>query len=81
MRWSQLLEKECVRLETGEKLGMFHRADLVIDPLTGKIDTVVLPIGYSLFRRQTDVLSFRWSAIETIGPELILIQQRAYARE
>jgi YlmC/YmxH family sporulation protein len=81
MRWSQLLEKECVQLETGEKLGVFHRADLVIDPMSGKIETVVLPVGHSFFRRQTAELTFRWEAIQTIGPELILIQHRSYARE
>jgi YlmC/YmxH family sporulation protein len=81
MRWSHFIERECVNMDTGEKLGTFHRSDLVIDPGTGQIKTILLPIGNSIFRRKTAEMSLSWSTIQKIGPELILIQQRSYTTE
>jgi YlmC/YmxH family sporulation protein len=81
MRWSTFVEKECVNMDTGEKLGTFHRSDLMIDPKTGEIKNIVLPLGNSIFRRKTTELSLSWSSIKKIGPELIIIQQRTYSTE
>jgi YlmC/YmxH family sporulation protein len=81
MRWSKFVEKECVNMDTGEKLGTFHRSDLVIEPNTGKIQHILLPLGNSLFRRSTSELSLSWSTIQKIGPELIIVQQRLHSSE
>jgi YlmC/YmxH family sporulation protein len=81
MRWSRFVEKECVNMDTGEKLGTFHRSDLVIDPKTGEIQSILLPLGNSIFRRKTTELSLDWSTIQKIGPELIIIQQRSYSSD
>lgn len=75
------MEKECVNMDTGEKLGTFHRSDLVIDPKTGQIQNILLPLGNSIFRRNTSELSLSWSTIQKIGPELIIVQQRLHSSE
>jgi YlmC/YmxH family sporulation protein len=75
------VEKECVNMDTGEKLGTFHRSDLVIDSQTGKIQSILLPIGNSIFRRNMSELSLSWSMIQKIGPELIIVQQRLHSSE
>ncbi|MCH5586274.1 YlmC/YmxH family sporulation protein [Shimazuella sp. AN120528] len=81
MRWSQFVEKECVNMDTGEKLGTFHRSDLVIDQQTGEIQKILLPLGNSIFRRNTPELSLSWSTIQKIGPELVIVQQRVHSSE
>ena len=81
MRWSEFVEKECVNMDTGEKLGTFHRCDLLINQETGQINTILMPVGGSLFRRKGTEISLKWSMIKKIGPELIIIQQRSYQPE
>lgn len=81
MRWSKFVEKECVDMDTGEKLGTFHRSELVIDPKTGQIQHILLPLGNSIFRRNTSELSLHWSTIQKIGPELIIVQRKLHPSE
>lgn len=76
MRWSEFIEKECVNMDNGEKLGTFHRADMVIDQATGKIDTILLPLGTSIFRRKTTEVEVNWSMIKKVGPELVIIHSQ-----
>lgn len=77
MRWSEFVEKECVNMDNGEKLGTFHRADMVFDPTTGKIRTILLPLSTSIFRRKTAEIELNWSMIQKVGPELVIIHQRS----
>jgi len=49
MRWSVLAEKELIDLVNGERLGLMGQADLVVDPGTGKVKSLVLSSGSSLF--------------------------------
>jgi YlmC/YmxH family sporulation protein len=81
MRWSEFVEKECVNMDNGEKLGSFHRADMVIDLATGKIDAILLPVGASIFRRKTMEVEVKWSMIKKVGPELVIIHQKSMLSE
>ncbi len=76
MRWSEFVEKECVNMDNGEKLGTFHRADMVFDQSTGKINTILLPLGTSIFRRKTTEVEVNWSMIKKVGPEIVIIHSR-----
>lgn len=73
MRWSELANKECIDLVNGERLGTFSHADLVIDPCTGQIDTILLPIGGNLFKRKAHEVQVSWTMVRKIGPEMIII--------
>ncbi|TGB04755.1 YlmC/YmxH family sporulation protein [Halobacillus salinus] len=77
MRLNSLSQKEVIDIETGKKLGMLGRADLVIDPETGSILSLVV-MNQSLFglRTSKQPFSISWNQIETIGEETILLKKQ-----
>ena len=60
MRWSELAEKELIDLVNGERLGLMGQADLVVDPGTGKVKSLVLSSGSSLFRKKREEITLEW---------------------
>lgn len=76
MRWSQLMEKECIDLENGSKLGTLHRADLHFDQETGKILTLFIPKRNSLFGKKESDIEISWQAIRKVGPEMIILDSK-----
>ncbi|MCA0969089.1 YlmC/YmxH family sporulation protein [Halobacillus litoralis] len=77
MRLTSLSHKEVVDIHSGEKLGVLGKADLVIDPESGAILSLVI-MNQSLFGRGNAKQSFSvsWEQIETIGEDIILLNQR-----
>ncbi|SFJ23656.1 YlmC/YmxH family sporulation protein [Thermoflavimicrobium dichotomicum] len=73
MRWSEFVEKECVDLRSGEKLGSFSHADMVIDSATGRIESILIPVGTSFFKKNNPEMELDWSMIKKIGPEMVII--------
>lgn len=74
---SELQLKEVVILQTGERLGFIH--DLEIDEEKGIIKKVIVAsrgTKNSFFQR-TEELYIDWEDIETIGTDIILINNRA----
>jgi YlmC/YmxH family sporulation protein len=82
MRWSELIEKECIDLTGGEKLGHFSHADLKIHPETGKIESILIPLQVSWFRKQTRHLELPWQKVKKVGPEMIIVDtaERAFQK-
>ncbi|SHF32470.1 sporulation protein, YlmC/YmxH family [Seinonella peptonophila] len=76
MRWSELMTKECIDLTNAERVGDFTRADLQIDPRTGRIEAIVIPSTRSWFGKKEEDQKLRWSAIQTIGADLVIIDMR-----
>jgi YlmC/YmxH family sporulation protein len=73
MRWSELEEKELIDLQNGQRLGELGRADLLIDPQTGEIASLLFPVGHSWFHRRQDMLTISWSRIRKIGPDMVIV--------
>lgn len=73
MRWSELAEKELIDLVNGERLGLMGEADLVIDPRSGQVKSLVLSTGGTLFRKKREEITFDWGMIRKIGPEMVLV--------
>ncbi len=73
MRWSEFVNKECVDLVNGEKLGKFSHADLSFHPQTGKVESIHIPVRTSLFNRHTHELTLSWKMIKKIGPEMVIV--------
>lgn len=76
MRWSELAGKEIVNLYDGARLGRVADADLVFDPETGEVDSLVIYgkgwlAGLLGFHRQATV---PWEAVRRIGPEVLIIE-------
>ncbi len=74
MRWSELAEKELVDLMAGERIGVVGQADLLIDPETGKVVSLLLPLHSSWFSKKQGVLEISWSMIRKVGPEMVIIE-------
>ncbi|BCJ85318.1 YlmC/YmxH family sporulation protein [Effusibacillus dendaii] len=75
MLLSELMDRVLVDMQTGEKIGQLNRADLSIDPQTGKIGDMWLPQEQGILRkgkRETD-RRIAWDAIRTVGTDMILL--------
>ncbi|MGP4059877.1 YlmC/YmxH family sporulation protein [Halobacillus litoralis] len=77
MRMKALSKKEVIDVENGEKLGVLGRADLIIDPDSGMIKSLVILnqglIGFGAARKE---LTIDWHQIKTIGDETILLKKQ-----
>lgn len=73
MRWSELAEKELIDLVNGERLGSMGQVDLVIDPRTGKVKSLILTTGGFLFRKKREEMILDWGMIRKIGPEMVIV--------
>ncbi|MDY0323462.1 MAG: YlmC/YmxH family sporulation protein [Candidatus Carbobacillus sp.] len=73
MRFSEMAGKEVVDLTSGERLGMIHESDLLVDPASGRIGAIVLPLKGGWFRRTQGEVAIPWEAIQTIGTDLIIV--------
>jgi YlmC/YmxH family sporulation protein len=77
MRYSELGGKEIIDLDNGERIGVVGQSDLVIDPNTGKVQSIIIPTGslLGLGRKKEDVM-IPWKAIRKIGSEMIIIEMK-----
>lgn len=73
MRFSQFGGKEIIDLNSGERLGVIHQSDLLIDPVTGRIQSILLPIG-RFWGKQKEEIVIPWESIRKIGSEMVIVQ-------
>ncbi|MDR6224227.1 YlmC/YmxH family sporulation protein [Desmospora profundinema] len=77
MRWSEFAEKELIDMTGGERMGVVGHADLVIDPETGQIHSLLLPIpSASWFGKKQGHREIHWHHIKKIGPEMVIVEGR-----
>ncbi|MFD1426246.1 YlmC/YmxH family sporulation protein [Kroppenstedtia sanguinis] len=74
MRFSEFAEKELIDVAGGERIGSVGQADLVIDPQTGDIRSLLLPVGNSWFGKKQGAREIAWSQIRKIGPEMVIVE-------
>ncbi len=76
MRMKSLSRKEVIDVENGVKLGVLGRADLIIDPESGTIKSlVILNDGIIGFGKARKELTIDWEQIQTIGDDTILLKK------
>jgi YlmC/YmxH family sporulation protein len=81
MRLSQLSGKEIIDLENGERMGMVGQTDLLINELTGTIESMVLPASTFLgMGKKREEIVIPWHSIRKIGPEMMIIEMRQRGR-
>ncbi|KEO82987.1 YlmC/YmxH family sporulation protein [Tumebacillus flagellatus] len=73
MRLSELAGKEMIDMQTGTKIGALSGADLRIDEETGRIDSILLSAGGSLFGKRREETVIPWEAIVKVGPDMIIL--------
>lgn len=76
MRLSDLIGKEVVNLMDGARLGTVGDSDLIINNLTGHIDSIILPNRGRLisFFGDRQSLVIPWEAVRRIGNEVIIVE-------
>lgn len=73
MRFSQFGGKEIIDINSGERLGVISQSDLLIDPYTGQIESILLPIG-RFFSKHKEEIVIPWRVVRKIGSEMVLVQ-------
>lgn len=76
MLFSELSGKVLVNLENGEVLGNVSDADLLIDELTGEIDSILLPAHNHMIPKNHDdtLFAIKWRDVRKIGSEVIVVE-------
>ncbi|MBN8207493.1 YlmC/YmxH family sporulation protein [Bacillus sp. NTK071] len=75
MRLSQLSGKELIDIERGQKLGVLGQTDLLFDEKTGLLKALIIPkSSWMGFKRKEQDISIPWDHIETIGRDMIIVQ-------
>lgn len=75
MRFSHFSGKEIIDINSGERLGVIGQSDLLIDPYTGQIESILLPIG-RFFSKHKEEIVIPWRAVRKIGSEMVIVQLR-----
>lgn len=76
MRYSELGGKEIINVDSGERMGVVSQSDLVIDPKTGSIESIIIPNTSMLkIGRKKDEVMIPWKSIRKIGSEMIIVEQ------
>lgn len=76
MRLSDFMGKEVVNLLDGSRLGIVGESDLMIDAVSGQIESIILPNRGKLFSLlgNQQHLVIPWEAIRRIGNEVIIVE-------
>ncbi|MBN6185776.1 YlmC/YmxH family sporulation protein [Aneurinibacillus sp. BA2021] len=80
MRYSELGGKEIIDLDNGERMGVVGQADMIIDGVSGKIQSIILPNGSLLgLGRKKEEVMIPWKAIRKVGSEMIIVAMKEKA--
>ncbi len=76
MRLSELGGKEIINIFDGARLGTIGDSDLVIDPESGEIESIILPQRTNFFNFWIDRqdLVVPWETVKKIGSEVIIVE-------
>lgn len=76
MRISELRGKEVINLTDGARLGIIGECDLVFDPQSGKITSILLPYKGSIFTifGEGKLLNIPWHTLKRMGDEVLIVE-------
>lgn len=76
MRLSELAGKEIINLSDGSRLGVVGDSDLLIDPESGEIASLILPPRWSLwgFFSSHGGVVVPWKAVKRVGTEVVVVE-------
>ncbi len=75
MRMSELIGKEIININDGLKMGLVGDSDLVINPESGEIHSIILPNRGNFVNLWIDrqKIVVPWEAVRKIGREVIVV--------
>ncbi len=76
MRLSELIGKEIVNLYNGARLGTIGESDLIIDDLSGEIESIILPNKGNLinFWNEKPQMVIPWQSVKKVGTQVIIVE-------
>ncbi|MGB9791510.1 MAG: YlmC/YmxH family sporulation protein [Thermacetogeniaceae bacterium] len=76
MRLGELVGKEIINIFDGMRLGTIANSDMMIDPETGEIESIILPKrpGFLNFWIDRGEIVVPWKSVKKIGNEVIIIE-------
>ncbi|MDA8193001.1 MAG: YlmC/YmxH family sporulation protein [Thermaerobacter sp.] len=76
MRFTELAAKEIINLTNGGRLGPIGDTDLLIDPASGQIQSMLVP-PRGRWAKHGQHTEIAWSAIRRVGPEVLIVDLEA----
>jgi YlmC/YmxH family sporulation protein len=75
LRFSELMGKEIINIFDGVRLGTIGDSDMIIDPESGEVESIVLPQRSNFMGLWADKqeIVIPWSAVKKVGTELIIV--------
>ncbi len=75
MRMFELAGKEIINIYDGARLGVVGESDMVFDPESGNITSILIPRKSSLINFWVDrqFMVIPWESIKKIGNEIIIV--------
>jgi YlmC/YmxH family sporulation protein len=75
LRFSDLVGKEIINIFDGVRLGTIGDSDMIIDPDSGEVVSIILPgrsnfINLWIDRQEMEI---PWSSVKKIGSEVIIV--------
>jgi YlmC/YmxH family sporulation protein len=76
LRLNELIGKEMVNIYDGMRIGTVGESDMVVDPETGQIISIILPNKGNVINFWTDrqKMVIPWDAVKKIGREVIVVE-------
>lgn len=80
MRASELEGKEIIDINTGDRLGVIQKSELMVNLETGTVEALVL-VHYGWGGREKEIRTIPWRDIRKISDDLIIIKEERVAME
>lgn len=76
MRLSELIGKDIINIVDGARLGTVGDSDLIINPETGQVISIILPNsgGFLGLLKNRSQMIIPWEAVKKIGSEVIVVE-------
>jgi len=75
MRASELDGKEVIEINTGERLGVIQKSELLVDTVTGMVEALIF-IKHGWGGKEKESRAIPWRQIRKIGSELIIFEDQ-----
>ncbi len=73
MRASELEGKEVININTGDRLGVIRKSELVVNTATGFVEALIL-VKIGVGGREKEIMTIPWQKIKKISDELIIVE-------
>lgn len=74
MRANELVGKEIIDINTGERLGVIQKSELLVNTITGMVEALIL-VQSGWLGKEYEVETIPWQKIKKISTDIIIINK------